>query len=142
MAFRPLISAVINGNLENVIRFLHRFEFVYSPKKQEKANETLAWAIRKTQLLNERKSLIQANSTVIPITTRRAWLHNQRASPQLRKVTIDVPPVSPYIKWEQVSSLKKLEAKPAIFDVNVPETHTFVANGFITHNTPYREDGR
>jgi len=133
---------VINGNLENAVRFLQKFEFAYSPKKQRKANEALAWGLRKMQMLNERKNLIEVNSPLIPNTTRREWLNNRRRHVELRNMIIDVPPTSPYIKWEQISAVTLLREKPAIFDVNAPKTHTFVANGFITHNTPYREDGR
>lgn len=131
----------IKSSSENLIRFLHLIEFAFSPKKQETANNTLAYLCRRKQLLNDRMGDILNDSKKISYSTRQAWKRNERTFVELRNKNVERLPTNSDIRWELVSEIKK-GMREDIYDLRVPENKNFVANGFISHNTPYREDGR
>jgi len=53
---------------------------------------------------------------------------NQETENQIREV------IESELKWEEVKKTQKT-GKKELFDLTVPETHNFVGNGIITHNT-------
>lgn len=118
---------------ENLIRFFERIEYAYSPHKQERANEMLAWLYCRqhdTQLRCGR------------IISHNSHTHMLSGRTQLRSHSISVPPVSPYIRWERLMLVERLHEKFPLVDVHAPVTRNFIANGFVTHNSPQRQDKR
>ena len=39
------------------------------------------------------------------------------------------------IFWDQISSIEKIKGKFTVYDISVPETHNFIANDIIVHNS-------
>jgi len=132
---RYRFTVYIKSNLGNLIKFLENIEFAYSPSKQALANSALAWLYARRRALSLRQSrrishASQRNCTPFTPTT------------QLRNKSFTTPPTSAYIRWEAVSTSRRLKSKFPIIDIKAPLTENFIAGGFVTHNTPFREDGR
>jgi superfamily II DNA or RNA helicase len=132
---RYVFTVFIKSNTENLIKFLENIEFAYSPSKQALANSALAWLYARRRALSLRQSFRISRAsqrTCTPFTP----------TTQLRNKSFTTPPTSAYIRWEAVNASKRLESKFPIIDIRAPLTENFIAGGFVTHNTPFREDGR
>lgn len=132
---------VISG-LDNIIKFSHLIQFAFSPDKQDRSNAVLNYYLLKKKLLTEREEKIRINDQEIPSSTRSSWKRNERKFVELRNGDIKLPILSNKFRLELVSSSSYLSKNFEIFNLRVPETENFIANGFIVHNSPYREDGR
>ncbi|MGB9003223.1 MAG: SNF2-related protein, partial [Nitrosotalea sp.] len=56
-------------------------------------------------------------------------LHEHELSQQLREISLES------INWCSIKSIEKKQFRGYVYDLSVPETHNYVANGIITHNT-------
>jgi intein/homing endonuclease len=130
------------SSLKNIIRFSHIIEFSFSPNKQRKNDDVLNFSLIKEKFLNEKMEKIKNNDKSIPYATRRDWIKGKRNFVELRNFEIKLPILPKNFRLEKVVKSTYLKDKFPIFDLRVPETENFVANGFVTHNSPYREDGR
>ena len=128
----------VHPNLENAKRFLHLISFAYSHVKQHEANKVLAFILAKNILKKRRLKMIKeakANRTVL-----WAWARGLHSDVQIRNAEIPQISTTSEIRWEEVADISVVEQKEDIYDLRVPEVMNFVANGFISHNTPIRED--
>jgi len=118
----------IKSRLENMLKFLHLIDFAFSPKKQAKANKVL---IKKKKLLEREEKV------------KRGEIPKRGKFVELRNVSIEIPSfINENIRIEMISESTPLKEKFPIFNLRVDKTENFVANGFIVHNSPFREDGR
>lgn len=72
----------------------------------------------------------------VPLTTASQFIPDSRQGEDTR----GRPPPSPTLWWDRVSDVV-LEPDAMTYDVEVPEAHTFVVDGVVTHNTTSRDAG-
>jgi len=140
----------ISSRLDNLIRAYHYLWFAFSPDKQRRANEMLSYCLLKNRLVQKRVATISQGVPVqndifgnITMDTISAWQHGLRQTTQLQGIqTITPPATSADVRWERIERVDDIEANESIFDLSVPTVGNFIANGFVSHNTPYREGPR
>ncbi|MCG2892609.1 MAG: DEAD/DEAH box helicase family protein, partial [Vulcanisaeta sp.] len=59
-------------------------------------------------------------------------------NPSSGRIRTQIPGVT--IGYELVTDVEEIGSKEDVYDMSVDGFHNFVANGFITHNTPWRAD--
>jgi superfamily II DNA or RNA helicase len=59
-------------------------------------------------------------------------------NPSSGRIRTQIPGVT--IGYELVTDVEEVDSKGDVYDMSVDGFHNFVANGFITHNTPWRAD--
>jgi superfamily II DNA or RNA helicase len=59
-------------------------------------------------------------------------------NPSRGGIRTQIPDIT--IGYELVTDVEEIDSKEDVYDMSVDGFHNFVANGFITHNTPWRAD--
>jgi len=67
-----------------------------------------------------------------------AMLNTKLNKQQNEKVNFLLSLLNRDIRWERVRYIKLRENKEPLFDLSVPETENYVANGFLVHNSQFR----
>ena len=65
----------------------------------------------------------------ISVSNKLESLHEYELSSQLREMSLES------INWCTIKSIKTKHYAGSVYDLSVPDTHNYIANGIITHNT-------
>jgi len=78
-------------------------------------------------------SMPPRNKLACFVVDKRAALGKSMTKDQSNALDVLEAMSLPHIRWSKVVSIE--DGDDAVFDLTVPETHSFVANGIIVHNT-------
>ncbi len=99
--------------------------------------ELMAWQIAETGIslrsLNPympyKHTQGMSKQLALCVSDKLETLHEHELSEQLQEISLES------INWCSIKSIEKKQFQGYVYDLSVPETHNYIANGIITHNT-------
>jgi len=151
------ISLILRASNENFLRFFSRIGFYYEEKKRRMARIGGEYLRYKKHLLEKRNALAQkvlvalANGKSISEVAREFNCSDDFVSDRIerRKVKLAYKEVESFeewskereienseLVWNRVESIEEIELD-RVMDIVCKNFHSFVANGFVSHNCNY-----
>jgi replicative DNA helicase Mcm len=114
----------------------------YSNLTKEQINEYLVRKGRNPSIpIGAIYTLFQKTQQHLSHNTRLYWMKifkdvQSKDEEHLARYKLLVALNNSDIHWDEVSAVKKISSKDQfVYDLTIPETHNFIVNGFVTHNT-------
>ena len=137
---RIIYTSVSDGLCVDIQSALQRLGIVSNVRRTSVEYKGERRAVSTVQVVSresKRRFLALVRDGVIPVIRMAASLDEAARSIPITPQGDDSrmqPRMDPAIWWDRVEAVTQ-EAEEPVFDIEVPDVHTFVADGIVTHNT-------
>ncbi len=146
----------IDNSMDNMLSFFLKIGFKYARRKEEKSNLILKYLLYKESfkkrykdLYNTCRILYKQNKNMSYISTATGVSNNVLRSWIYRRAPSYISPFFPKfsewlkgeskkeiypLRWIKIKSIQNINTKDFVYDIEVEDTHNFIANGIVVHN--------